>query len=82
MNQAELDGARQGSTPIKPDVDLGEVRAYREPAGNRFVVLADDSEATWKAYCAKVRERNKQTLPPECSICRRRHGLELIHACE
>ncbi len=20
--------------------------------------------------------------PPQCSICRRRHGLEVIHACE
>jgi hypothetical protein len=29
----------------------------------------------------EVREASRP-LPPECSICRRRHGREVVHACE
>jgi len=30
-----------------------EVSAYRMPDGSRYVVLKDDSEETWEAYCAQ-----------------------------
>lgn len=31
--------------------------------------------------CIRARQQQRRQ-PPECSICRRRHGLEMIHECE
>ena len=48
---------------------------------------ATDGRVT-HGICPTCLERAKADLarltaqPPECSICRRRHGTEIIHACE
>ena len=34
------------------------------------------------ARCDECGEGVEHDHAPECSICRRRHGLEIIHACE
>jgi hypothetical protein len=62
------------------DLDFaGPVRLYlsRGMAEHR-----DELQALADAAAAEELRRLRAEGPPECSVCRGRHGLEVIHACE
>lgn len=50
IEQMKLDGVPEGSQLIESQHPLVQ-RAYLTLAGNEHVILVDESQATWEAYC-------------------------------
>lgn len=62
-------------------VDLKEER-YREAVGPDVPCGVCGTLFPENTACPHEGRADHALPPPECSICRRRHGLEVIHPCE
>ncbi len=58
------------------DRDVASYATASDSLVAKGLIRADDGSYT------KAGRKLLANAPPECSICRRRHGLEKIHACE
>jgi hypothetical protein len=81
----EQDNARQRGTDAGgeayEDGDLGPVRLYLSEGMAKY--KAELQAIADQAAVEELRRlRAEDPGPPECSICRGRHGREIIHACE
>ena len=49
-----------------------------------LLVVCGSREGRWnlRQLMSKLRDTFPGTIAPECSICRSRHGSEIIHPCE
>lgn len=77
-------------TPVFETDFAGEAKFYAERLGPDFIVTAGIDTL----YAVRVKQPDAveqletdfagfvESIPPECSICRRRHGLEITHASE
>ena len=55
------------NVPIRTSHPL-EVRAWACPNGSRLVELVDQSEETWKRYCADLARRNQKRVDIPLSV--------------
>lgn len=44
---------------LAPRPELGEVALFRMANGSKLVILQDQREETWQAYCAALRKASK-----------------------